>query len=37
MTSDGSKVFFTTKDQLAGDTDTSADLYSANVTSSGAT
>jgi hypothetical protein len=37
MTSDGSKVFFTTTDQLAGDTDTSADLYSANVTSSGAT
>ncbi len=37
MTSDGSKVFFTTTDQLTGDTDTSADLYRADVTSSGAT
>jgi hypothetical protein len=31
MTSDGSKVFFTTSDQLTGDTDTSADLYMAAV------
>jgi hypothetical protein len=35
MTSDGSKVFFTTPDKLvAGDTDTSADLYRADVTTS---
>ena len=34
MTADGSKVFFTTADQLTGDTDTSADLYRADVTSS---
>ena len=31
MTSDGSKVFFTTPDQLAGDTDSSNDLYVADV------
>ena len=37
MTSDGSKVFFTTADQLAGDTDTSADLYRADVGTSSAT
>ena len=37
MNADGSEVFFTTSDQLAGDTDTSADLYRADVTSSGAT
>ena len=37
MTADGSSVFFTTADQLSGDTDTSADLYRADVTSSGAT
>jgi hypothetical protein len=37
MTADGSKVFFTTVDQFTGDTDTSADLYRADVTSSTAT
>ncbi len=37
MTADGSKVFFTTADPLTGDTDTSADLYRADVTSSAAT
>jgi hypothetical protein len=37
MTSDGSKVFFTTSDQLTGDTDTSADLYRADVGTSSAT
>ncbi len=31
MTSDGSEVFFTTSDQLTGDTDASADLYRADV------
>jgi hypothetical protein len=31
MTSDGSKVFFTTPDALPGDTDTSNDLYRADV------
>ncbi len=31
MTADGSSVFFTTTDPLAGDTDTSADLYRADV------
>ena len=35
MTADGSKVFFTTADPLSGDTDTSADLYRADVTSVG--
>jgi hypothetical protein len=34
MTEDGSKVFFTTSDPLAGDSDTSADLYRADVGSS---
>jgi hypothetical protein len=38
MSEDGTKVYFTTKDQLLpDDTDTSADLYRADVTSSGAT
>lgn len=38
MTSDGSKVFFSTRDKLvAGDQDQSADIYRADVTSSGAT
>jgi hypothetical protein len=37
MTADGSKVFFTTVDQFTGDTDASADLYRADVTSSTAT
>jgi sugar lactone lactonase YvrE len=39
MTADGSKVFFTTKDQLAGgaDTDSSADIYQAEVSTSSAT
>ncbi len=38
MNSAGTKVYFTTKDQLlAGDTDTSADLYRADVSDSGAT
>ena len=41
MTSDGSKVFFTTVDQLTTptnqDTDTSADIYEAEVSESGAT
>ena len=31
MTSDGTKVFFTTPDALAGDSDTSADLFRADV------
>jgi hypothetical protein len=31
MTGDGSKVFFTTTDALSGDSDTSADLYRADV------
>jgi hypothetical protein len=31
MTGDGSKVFFTTSDQLAGDSDTSADLFGADI------
>jgi len=31
MTSDGTKVFFTTRDALAGDSDTSADFYRADV------
>jgi hypothetical protein len=31
MTSDGSKVFFTTADKLAGDTDSSPDLFRADV------
>jgi len=36
MTSDGSKVFFTSADKLVGsDTDTSADLYEADVDASG--
>ncbi len=34
MTSDGSKVFFTTPDKLAGDTDNSNDFYVADVGSS---
>lgn len=34
MTSDGSKVFFTTKDALSADGDTSADIYRADVSSS---
>jgi hypothetical protein len=37
MTSDGSRVFFTTPDALAGDGDTSADLFRADVGSSSAT
>jgi hypothetical protein len=37
MTSDGTKVFFTTPDPLAGDTDTSIDLYRADVGASTAT
>jgi hypothetical protein len=36
MTGDGSKVFFTTTDQLAGDGDNSADLFQADVGDSGA-
>ena len=32
MSGDGSKVFFTTPDSLAGDTDTSSDLFVADVT-----
>ncbi len=37
MTADGSKVFFTTSDKLLGqDTDTSADIYRADVSSGGA-
>ncbi len=36
MTEDGTKVFFTTTDQLAGDTDNSADLFRADVGTSGA-
>jgi hypothetical protein len=34
MTSDGARVFFTTKDPLQSDADTSADLYRADVTTS---
>jgi hypothetical protein len=34
MTSDGARVFFTTKDPLQSDADTSADLYRAEVTTS---
>jgi len=34
MTEDGSKVFFTTGDQLAGDSDTSSDLFVADVNGS---
>jgi hypothetical protein len=39
MTADGSEVFFTTRDQLAGgaDTDTSADIYQAKVSGSAVT
>lgn len=37
MTSDGTKVLFTTTDALAGDTDSSADLYRAEVGPGGAT
>ncbi len=37
MTSDGTKVFFTTPDALAGDSDTSADLFRADVGASSAT
>ncbi|HEX6228457.1 MAG TPA: hypothetical protein VFZ41_03230, partial [Solirubrobacterales bacterium] len=36
MTSDGSMVFFTTADQLAGDTDTSVDVFRADVSPGGA-
>jgi hypothetical protein len=36
MTSDGSMVYFTTPDALAGDGDTSADLFRANVSAGGA-
>jgi hypothetical protein len=36
MTSDGSMVFFTTGDQLAGDTDTSVDVFRADVSPGGA-
>jgi hypothetical protein len=35
MSSDGTEVFFTTKDKLAGDTDTGADLYRATVSGGG--
>jgi sugar lactone lactonase YvrE len=34
MSDDGSKVYFTTTDQLASDTDSSADIYRADVSSS---
>jgi hypothetical protein len=37
MSSDGTRVFFSTRDQLAGDTDTSADIYEAQVSESGST
>jgi hypothetical protein len=37
MTEDGSKVFFSTPDPLSGDTDSSIDLYRADVGSSSAT
>ncbi len=37
MTADGSKVYFTTVDPLAGDTDGSADLYVAEISGGGAT
>ena len=35
MSSDGTKVFFTTRDKLAGDTDEGADLYQATVPPTG--
>lgn len=35
MSSDGTRVFFSTRDPLAGDTDTSADVYEAEVSDSG--
>ena len=35
MSSDGTKVFFSTRDELAGDTDDSADIYRADVPGSG--
>ena len=35
MSSDGTKVFYSTRDKLAGDTDDSADLYMAEVPASG--
>jgi hypothetical protein len=37
MTSSGTKAFFTTSDPLAGDTDTSADFYRAEVGAAGST
>jgi hypothetical protein len=37
MSSDGSRVFFSTRDKLGGDTDTSADVYEAQVSESGST
>ncbi len=36
MSSDGTRVFFTTRDKLAGDSDESADLYVAEVPAAGA-
>src|SRR5206468_6793330 len=35
MTADGSRVFFTTKDNLAGDTDLSADIFEVDIASNG--
>src|SRR5262245_58962626 len=35
MSADGTRVFFSTKDKLAGDTDSSADIYDAEVSGSG--
>ena len=35
MTADGSRVFFTTKDNLAGDTDESADIFEVDIAPSG--
>jgi hypothetical protein len=35
MTADGSRVFFTTKDNLAGDTDESADIFEVDIASNG--
>ena len=35
MTADGSRVFFTTKDNLAGDTDESADIFEVEIASNG--
>ena len=35
MSSDGTRVFFSTRDKLAGDTDDSADIYEARVPASG--